>query len=309
MSHGALAWLFLVGAALGSPSCHISSRNTTASVTCAEFGSAVDFEHFIQRPLSRPTLSFVLRDSRLERLPAGAFTDVSATSLELNNVTVETFEFAEEDNPFAGLRCSVENVTFSGHSSLPPSWAILADMQSLRALAVVDAAGPLNLTRDFGLLPSGMRHVTIDSAQVGYLDDLWVAALTNLESLALRNTDVSELKRSIMARPAAMLRNLDLSRNHLTTLPVDFGEELPALRVLDLSHNRIATVLQASLLPLQASVTRASLDGNPLECDCRLRFLLSFPDIWRHAECTEPEALRNTSFSQLTEQDLQCGAA
>ncbi|XP_075550041.1 uncharacterized protein LOC142583454 isoform X3 [Dermacentor variabilis] len=211
MSHGALAWLFLVGAALGSPSCHISSRNTTASVTCAEFGSAVDFEHFIQRPLSRPTLSFVLRDSRLERLPAGAFTDVSATSLELNNVTVETFEFAEEDNPFAGLRCSVENVTFSGHSSLPPSWAILADMQSLRALAVVDAAGPLNLTRDFGLLPSGMRHVTIDSAQVGYLDDLWVAALTNLESLALRNTDVSELKRSIMARPAAMLRNLDLS--------------------------------------------------------------------------------------------------
>lgn len=211
MSRGALAWLFLVGAALGSPSCHISSRNTTASVTCAEFGSAVDFEHFIQRPLSRPTLSFVLRDSRLERLPAGAFTDVSATSLELNNVTVETFEFAEEDNPFAGLRCSVENVTFSGHSSLPPSWAILADMQSLRALAVVDAAGPLNLTRDFGLLPSGMRHVTIDSAQVGYLDDLWVAALANLESLALRNTDVSELKRSIMARPAAMLRNLDLS--------------------------------------------------------------------------------------------------
>ncbi|KAH6931415.1 hypothetical protein HPB50_024383 [Hyalomma asiaticum] len=209
MSRRALAWLFLVGAALGSPSCHISSRNTTASVTCAEFGSAMDFDHYIQRPLSRPTLSFMLRDSRLERLPAGAFADVSATSLELNNVTIETFEFTEEENPFAGLRSSVENVTFSGHSSLPPSWAIFADMQSLRSLTVVDSV--LNLTRDFSLLPSGMRHVTVDSANVGYLDDMWLAALENLESVTLRNTDVSELKRSIMARPAAMLRNLDLS--------------------------------------------------------------------------------------------------
>ncbi|XP_037517804.1 carboxypeptidase N subunit 2 [Rhipicephalus sanguineus] len=306
MSRGALAWLFLVGAALGSPSCHIASRNTTASVTCADFGSAVDFEHYIQRPLSRPKLSFVLRDSRLDRFPAGAFADVSATSLELSNVTVEAFEFTEEDNPFSGLRSSVENVTFSGHSSLPPSWAILADMESLRSLTIVNAV--LNLTSDFGLLPIGMRHVTIDTALVGHLDDWWLAALANLESVTLRNTDVSELKRSIMARPAALLRNLDLSRNRLTTLPLDFGEELPALRILDLSHNRITSLLEVSLLPLQASVTSASLDGNPFECDCRLRFLLSFPDIWRHAECAEPAALRNTSLSRVAEEDLQCAA-
>lgn len=264
----------------------------------------MDFEHYIQRPLSRPTLSFVLRDSRLDRLPAGAFIDVSATSLELSNVTVETFEFAEEDNPFAGLRTSVENMTFSDNSTLPPSWAILADMESLRSLTIVDAV--LNLTSDFGALPAGMLHVTVESAVVSFLDDWWLAQLTNLESVTLRNTDVSQLKRSIMARPAVALRNLDLSRNRLTALPRDFGEELPALRILDLSHNRITSLLEVSLLPLQASVMSASLDGNPFKCDCQLRFLLSFPDIWRHAECAEPEVLRNTSLSSVAEQDLQC---
>ncbi|XP_077484209.1 uncharacterized protein LOC144094166 isoform X3 [Amblyomma americanum] len=223
MSRGALApttaaWL-LLGAAFGSPSCHISSRNTTASVSCSDFGSPVDFEHFIQRPLSRPTLSFVLRDSHLERLPPGAFADVSATSLELINVTVDSFEYAEDDNPFAGLRASVENVTFSGRSSLPASWAILSDLQSLRALAIFEAPGRLNLTRDIGLLPGSLRHVIVDSAQVGYVDDLWLAALVNLESLTLRNTDVSELKRSMMPRPAAALKNLDLSTARRSQVP------------------------------------------------------------------------------------------
>lgn len=304
----AAAWL-LAAAALGSPSCHISSRNTTASVSCSDFGSPVDFEHFIQRPLSRPTLFFVLRDSRLERLPAGAFTDVSATSLELSNVTVDAFDFTDEENPFAGLRSSVENVSFIAGSSLPPSWAILADMQSLQALAIVQPPGPLNLTRDFGLLPGSLRHLTVDSASVSYLDELWLAALVNLESVTLRNTDVSELKRSMMARPAAALRNLDLSRNRLTSLPADFGADLPALRELDLSHNHIASLLEDSLRPLQASVTHAQLDGNPLECDCRLQFLLRFPEGWLgDASCAEPENLRNTSLSQVAEQDLQCGA-
>uniref|UniRef100_A0A023GAE7 Putative secreted protein n=1 Tax=Amblyomma triste TaxID=251400 RepID=A0A023GAE7_AMBTT len=313
MSRGVLAsttaaWLLLLGAAFGSPSCHISSRNTTASVTCSDFGSPLDFEHFIQRPLSRPTLSFMLRDSHLERLPAGAFADVSATSLELSNVTVESYEYAEEDNPFAGLRASVENVTFSGRSSLPASWAIFSDLLSLHALVIFEAPGRLNLTRDFGLLPAGLRHVTVDTAQVGYVDDLWLATLVNLESVTLRNTDVSELKRSMMPRPAAALRNLDLSHNQLTTLPADFGEELPALRELDLSHNRISSLPEASLMPLQTSVTSARLEGNPLECNCGLQFLLRFPDIWRHASCAEPEALRNTSLSEVSEGDLQCAA-
>ncbi|KAK8755040.1 hypothetical protein V5799_002255 [Amblyomma americanum] len=102
--------------------------------------------------------------------------------------------------------------------------------------------------------------------------------------------------------------NTSSIHNHLTTLPVDFGEELPALRELDLSHNRIVSLTEASLVPLQASVTRARLEGNPLECDCRLQFLLRFPDIWRHVSCAEPEALRNTSLSEVAEGDLQCGA-
>lgn len=292
--------------ASSSPSCHISSRNTSASVTCSHFGSPSDFEHFIQRPLSHPTLSFLLKDSRLDALPSGAFVDVSATSLELSNVSVASFAFAES-NPFAGLEASLESITFSDGSSLPESWVILKDLSNLINVSLSNLS-LVNLTRDFGQLPASVRHVLVHSSTIGYVDEDWLGALPNLQAVTVQNSDLTVFLRSMLPKPAAALTTLELQGNNLTLLPKDFGDELPALRTLDLSHNQITTLEEESLRQLQSTVTRVSLFGNPLHCDCQLRFLLSFPDIWRHAACSSPTELkdRNASLSDVTEADLQC---
>ncbi|CAN7984554.1 unnamed protein product [Ixodes hexagonus] len=292
--------------ASSSPSCHISSRNTSASVTCSHFSSPSDFEHFIQRPLSHPTLRFLLKDSRLEALPSGAFVDVSATSLELSNVSIASFAIAES-NPFAGLEASLEAITFSDGSSLPETWAIFKDLHRLSNVSLTNLS-LVNLTRDFGLLPTSVTHVLVRASPIGYVDEDWLGALPNLQEVSVEDSHLTVFLRSMLPKPAAALTTLELRGNNLTLLPKDFGDDLPALRQLDLSHNQITTLEEESLRHLQITVTRVSLFGNPLHCDCQLRFLLTFPDIWRHAECASPPELRdrNASLSDVTEADLQC---
>lgn len=296
----------LLAIARSSPSCHISSRNTSASVTCSSFTSPSDFEHFIQRPLSHPTLTFLLKDSRLEQLPSGAFTDVSATSLEFNNVTVESFDF-EESNPFAGLQTSLEKITFSGGSSIPSSWVLFKELQSLKTL-VLSGLTQVNLTRDFNNLTSSIRNVVVESSPIGHVDDDCLASLVDLELLSVQNSNLTLFLRSMLPKPAPMLKTLELPGNHLALLPKDFGAEFPVLRELDLSNNQIVSFDEEALQPLQGTVTRVNLDGNPLHCDCRIKFLLSFPDIWRQATCTSPENLgtRNATLKDVTEADLEC---
>lgn len=54
------------------------------------------------------------------------------------------------------------------------------------------------------------------------------------------------------------------SMNNITSLPADFGHDLPALRFLDLQSNYITTVDEESLAPLNTNTTDAiELGGKP----------------------------------------------
>lgn len=66
------------------------------------------------------------------------------------------------------------------------------------------------------------------------------------------------------------LRGLDLSHNSLLWLPKGLLDAVPTLTWLSLASNRMAALDRATFEPL-AGLQQLHLEGNPWECDCRLR--------------------------------------
>lgn len=66
------------------------------------------------------------------------------------------------------------------------------------------------------------------------------------------------------------LRGLDLSRNSLRRLPKGLLDAVPALAWLSLAGNKMAALDRATFEPL-VGLRQLHLEGNPWECDCRLR--------------------------------------
>ncbi|XP_061696616.1 leucine-rich repeat and transmembrane domain-containing protein 2-like isoform X2 [Syngnathoides biaculeatus] len=66
------------------------------------------------------------------------------------------------------------------------------------------------------------------------------------------------------------LQGLDLSSNHLPWLPRGLLDGLRRLSWLSLARNRLAVLERATFEPL-TGLRRLRLDGNPWECDCKMR--------------------------------------
>ncbi|CAN7938513.1 unnamed protein product, partial [Ixodes hexagonus] len=95
-------------------------------------------------------------------------------------------------------------------------------------------------------------------------------------------------------------------RNALTTLPRDIGEGLPALQFLNVGRNNITTLNEEGLEPLRRNTTYVYLFGNPLHCDCRLRFLLEYQDDWTYAHCVSPAAVKGRYLTTLSAEEMTC---
>ena len=99
------------------------------------------------------------------------------------------------------------------------------------------------------------------------------------------------------------LEVITISHNpQLSDLPSLLSSSSSRLEV-DLTNNSLSTV-RADCLPW-SSVSRLSVSGNPLACNCDLAWLLPLLPLLQHqgASCHLPLSLRGTNISQLTELD------
>ncbi|KAK8766799.1 hypothetical protein V5799_006421 [Amblyomma americanum] len=313
----AASTLWGTGAASIDPRCQNTSRPMQAIYTCVGFTSAQHFADHVERPpFDERPLTFVLADSALPKLPPNAFADVPVHVLELSNVSVTSFSSPDDGTAdgskgllVGDIEETLEKIVFRDRSSLPASWTSLSNLKKLKVLRLFNMAA-LQLTADYNALSGSLTVVEIVQSSIAHIDDDWLARLTGLESLVVRDCNLKLFQRSMLPRPAPSLWNLDLVGNNMTSLPDDFGEDFPALRFLDLGGNSLKAVTKASLAPLlDAPIEAIELGGNPLECDCSVAHLRVFPAELLSADCQAPGNLRRRNVHTLTEEELQCGNA
>lgn len=303
------ALLALVAVAASSPSCLDTSNHyyDEREYTCLGFTSAADFEQHIPRDLTYPRLRFVLKECLVDHIPGAALTSVPALSLDLDNCKAKTFSLPGA-NPFEGLEDTVSRVGFMHNSTLPESWLLLKDLNRLKEVAFYMMAG-LELSRDFNNLPQSIRRILIFRSNIARVDENWLSGLTSLEEVWIQESDLKVFHRSILPRPAPKLWRLHLQGCGLTSLPRDFSDDLPAMRHLSIEDNLITTFDEDSLEPLRKERTYVGLYGNPLHCDCRIKFLQSYSDNnWRFPVCNTPDSLKGRRLNELTESQLNCSA-
>ncbi|CAN7991963.1 unnamed protein product, partial [Ixodes hexagonus] len=256
-----LTFTLIVTLSSCEPSCYTSSGSTYNYYVCSGFTDPIDFQNRVRRVPPQPNTYFLLKDSQLDHIPAGLFANVAPAVVELRNVTVRSYVLpGSEANPFLGLEGSLRSLVFSQNSSLPESWAVLSHLAKLEQLKFFNVT-QVNFTSDFNSLPQGLKELHILSTSVGYVDDNWLASLHNLQTLVIMVTDLKSISRGMLPKPALKLRLLQLRDNQLTSLPADLTEDLPALEVLDVKRNEIASFRKQTLDPLDRHGTFVDLDG------------------------------------------------
>ncbi|XP_002404364.3 toll-like receptor 9 [Ixodes scapularis] len=290
------------------PACEDTTHRhaTVKEFTCSNFTSADDFEKYFKHDEDYADLWFVLKDSNIDYLPPGVLAGTRASLLEFNNVKLKSFTAPDSNaTAFAGLENSVRRIAFTHKSSVPSSWEMLKPLTKLEELVFFEMS-LLNLTRDFNKLPKTLKKVVIIRSTIGFVDEDWMASLPNLENVRIQSSTLDRFSRKMLPRPAKHLRKLTIGDSSLTSLPKDFGADFPAMIQVNLRQNLINTFEKASLSPLNNNKTVVVLSGNPVQCDCKISFLLDFPETWVYPQCSSPESLAGTFLRNVTTEQLNC---
>ncbi|CAN7980695.1 unnamed protein product [Ixodes pacificus] len=275
--------------ASGAPSCKTIDEFKYRRITCDNFDSATDFSEKLPRePSDKPTW-LLIQNSHVPFIPPGAFAGLNVAVLQFKFVTVDAFDQnTQETNPFSGLESSLLRVYFYYGSSLPGSWGMLSNMYEMEEVQLVHYVG-LNLTKDFNLLHHNMKTVYIVACNISSVDSDWLASLNNLEALVIRETDLRNLSRSWLPRPAPRFTTLDLPGNLLTKFPEGLDESIPSLAFVNVERNRITTFEELPLGLLNRFGVQVNMMFNPVHCDCNLQFMLAYPSKWHYFLCHTPK--------------------
>lgn len=302
-----IAFSFLAAVAFAAPSCEVYDSREYRHYTCRDFRSLSHFaEHIRHDPQSTKPTWFALWDTQLQSLPPSAFAGLNVTVLELRRVELDHLDPTPDatQNPFHGLEDTLRKLTFS-LGTLPSSWSLLSGLRRLEELELLHYA-QMRLTRNFNQLPKSVRTIFVADTTFASVEDGWIADLVNLEHLIFRGTDLTSFNRNWLPRPAPRFTTLDLPTNKLASFPVGLGDDLPALRYLNLFKNQITTIREEDVAPIKNKVPVVDMLHNPVQCGCHLSFILDYPSTWHFFLCAGPPELRDTYVTSLRPKELKC---
>ncbi|KAK3596210.1 hypothetical protein CHS0354_016153 [Potamilus streckersoni] len=163
-----------------------------------------------------------------------------------------------------------------------------------------------------------LEERAIDLPRLIHLDLSWnrlqslnpdaLKMMTRLETLDLSHNDLSEI--SVLPF-LPVLKTLILDNNVL--INVDIREAVfksaDDVRVISLRNNKIRTLEQDKLPWDLEVISQIDLTNNPIECDCKLKWIINDENIAKKNVtilCMYPDNLRGINLMKLSENELVC---
>ncbi|ODN05623.1 Protein slit [Orchesella cincta] len=161
-------------------------------------------------------------------------------------------------------------------------------------------------------IPSGIPPETselyLDVNEIQRIDVGRLGHLKYLTKLDLSNNQVSMISNLTFAN-LTKLSTLIISYNKLQCIERDAFTGLASLRILSVHANDVSVIPEGTFRDLR-SLTHLALGGNPLFCDCGLKWLADWvkrdflePGI---ARCSEPETMRSKLLLTTPPGDFEC---
>ncbi|CAF1609159.1 unnamed protein product [Adineta ricciae] len=165
---------------------------------------------------------------------------------------------------------------------------------------------------DNGALASiarAIEYLDLSSNELQYMPHDGNDQFNNLIKLVLSNNQIHRLALSDV-RAYQRLQQLDLSFNRLQYVDMSIVGQLKNLKQLFLNSNMLRTLTNNITFPNNFYL---KLSSNPLECDCRLRWLrnvlnrVEYPIYHDDPQCEMPKALADKKIASLLEAQFVCG--
>ncbi|KAG9482835.1 leucine-rich glioma-inactivated protein 1-like [Eleutherodactylus coqui] len=177
--------------------------------------------------------------------------------------------------------CTFDSVLCDGTSYIPSTYS-------------VDIISASFLRCGFQTIPSEsfaqsqtMQILLFTSCSFEEISDDAFIKLKHLEYLFIENNNIKKISANAL-RGLRSLIHLSLMNNHLESLPSGLFRTLTAIKQIDLR-------------------------GNPLHCDCQIRWLVQWAHgpgksvvMWPPSPCEEPAKLKGKGLHELTDSDFYC---
>jgi Leucine-rich repeat (LRR) protein len=191
------------------------------------------------------------------------------------------------------------------------------DLNSLEILNL-DRNFQLNLTKKiFQGLEKHLLELSLQNCNLTSIDSLNnpFNRFEKLQRLKLSSNNLKILPENFLNHSKYSLLSIDLQRNFFQSIPNLFDNEINSSKLtdFDLSSNQICTLHKHQLYKYK-NLKTIGLTGNPLHCDCHLRWLKQWLiqnydyDLMKFLQwtCATPIKLLGRQLTIIDEQEMIC---
>ncbi len=149
-------------------------------------------------------------------------------------------------------------------------------------------------------------HLDLSFNEIESLDSTTFTRTQKLRILNLKNNRLQKLGTGLF-RNLLHLQNIDLTSNRLSSISEGTFSNLNSSLSLWLTDNQLSGI-DVSIFREVKNLGLVELSKNPLKCDCQLRdfFVVYAKVVPKPIYCSEPEHLRNRTWTELRAENFAC---
>lgn len=252
--------------------CYCSDDQYLTSVGC-EGLSSLDKAYPAIKNTKGQNMSFAFWKSKLGDIPSDFFEGHQSINLHFENCQIGSFG----SRPFTGLENTLKDLFIYGSvnkrrkdlETFP-----LGHLKKLDSLAF-QANDIKRLGNDwFNDGPESLEYLNLEANDIEELGDKAFASLVNIEQIWLGDNSFKKVSRTMFPRPANKLRLLEMSFSGYSELPEDIFDDMPALKSIIVSGNKLQTAPEAIWGRIWNQLDEVYLERNSgFVCDDRIKWI------------------------------------